>query len=103
MSELNVRREWRNIDLLLVDDPNRLVVIIENKVHSGEHSDQLRRYAEDVEAHYPGWNILKLFLTPEGGPPSEADYIPISYALICELVESLAKSRASTRAGTFKR
>lgn len=41
---ISVRREWRNIDLLLLDETNRLAIIIENKIHNTEHSSQLDKY-----------------------------------------------------------
>ncbi|MBK7706475.1 MAG: PD-(D/E)XK nuclease family protein [Acidobacteria bacterium] len=39
-------REWRNIDILLKDKSNKLAVVIENKIDSGEHSEQLTRYRQ---------------------------------------------------------
>lgn len=55
LEQMEVRREWQRIDILLLDEPNRLAVIIENKIGTGEHSDQLRRYHRTVTEHYPGW------------------------------------------------
>src|SRR6476469_4726773 len=34
LSHLAVRREWQNIDILLIDPINRLIVVIENKIDS---------------------------------------------------------------------
>jgi hypothetical protein len=96
LSELVVLREWHNIDLLLLDESHRLAVIIENKIDSSEHSDQLRRYFEDVQHHYPQLNILGLYLSPEGDEPSHEAYIPIGYLTVCEVVERLTESRSST-------
>lgn len=48
LDRLEVRREWQRIDILLLGEPNRLAVIIENKIGTGEHSDQLRRYLRAV-------------------------------------------------------
>src|SRR5687768_14365467 len=36
-----VLREWQNIDILVLDERNRVAVVFENKIFSGEHSDQL--------------------------------------------------------------
>ena len=96
LNELMVFREWQNIDILLVDERNHFVVIIENKVVSGEHGDQLSRYYSIVNEHYPDWSNLFLFLTPEGSEPSHDPYIPIDYNLIADLVERLTETRAST-------
>ena len=97
--EIFVRREWQNIDILLEDESHKLVIIIENKIRSSEHSDQLRRYYEHVQQHYLGWRIIGLYLTRDGEQPSEEvknAYLSIDYGLVCEVLESLAKSRVST-------
>jgi hypothetical protein len=91
-----VLREWHNIDILLLDEENGLAVIIENKIGSSEHSDQLRRYLETVRQHYPELRQICLFLTPEGEEPSNPKFVPVSYSIIAELVEELIESRAST-------
>jgi len=96
LAALEVRREWHSIDLLLLDEPHRLAVIIENKIDSSEHSDQLRRYFRDVQHHYPQWNLLGLYLSPEGDAPSHDAYIPIDYLTVCTVVERLSESRSST-------
>jgi hypothetical protein len=96
LDEILVLREWQNIDILLVDDRNKLAVIIENKIDSTEHGDQLTRYLQIVKQHHPNHKIISIFLTPDGDPPSDEEYLPISYLVVCELVEELAKSRAST-------
>jgi hypothetical protein len=95
LDELVVLREWENIDILLLDAAHQFAVIIENKIDSGEHSGQLRRYQETVERHYPGWRMMYLFLTPEGDTPSDERYLPVSYAAICSVLEALLVSRNS--------
>jgi hypothetical protein len=67
-----------------------------NKIDSGEHSEQLRRYWQITNQHYPLWNIIGLFLTPDGGQPSDDNYFPIDYVSICELLEKLIETRKST-------
>jgi hypothetical protein len=93
LDHVTVAREWRNIDLLLTDEPHRLVVLIENKIGSAEHSDQLGRYLRDAQVAYPGWRILPLFLTPYGDAPSETAYLPVDYGLVCAIVEATAEGR----------
>jgi hypothetical protein len=96
MDTILVLREWHNIDILLLDEENELAVIIENKIGSNEHSDQLRRYLETVRQHYPEFRQICLFLTPEGEEPSNPKFVPVSYSMIAELVEELIESRATT-------
>lgn len=93
LDDIEVRREWQSIDILIFDELHRLVVIIENKIYSGEHSNQLERYEQIVKQHYPNYYILGLFLTPEGDSASTSTYISISYGLICQLVENIIQTR----------
>jgi hypothetical protein len=73
ISGARVYRERHRIDILLVDQTNRLVLIVENKIFSREHSDQLARYHRIVEERYPGYDLLCVFLTPSGGRLRTAD------------------------------
>ncbi len=84
-----VLREWNNIDLLAVDETHRIIVLIENKIGSAEHSNQLDRYLVTVQHHYPDARVLALFLTPEGELPSDERYLPVSYSVVVQLVEQL--------------
>jgi hypothetical protein len=90
LDRLLVRREWHYIDLLLVDEEHRLVVIIENKTGSGEIPDQLKCYMKTVQKHYPGWKLLAFYLTPDGSLPTHEDYVPVGYRLVCDVIEDLA-------------
>ena len=92
---LEVRREWRNIDILLLDAEAKLAVLIENKVGSDEHSQQLARYWRTVRQQFPGWRILAIFLTPDGRDPSYANYLPADYGLIHTLINELIQAQAS--------
>jgi hypothetical protein len=96
LDDIEVRREWQSIDILILDGLHQLVVIIENKIYSGEHNDQLKRYNQVVKQHYPSYRVLGLFLTPEGEEASDPNYITISYALICRLVEDIIQTRETT-------
>ena len=93
LGAMTVEREWRNIDLLLIDEPNRLVVVIENKIGSGEHSDQLGRYRKITNDRFADWKQLFVFLTPEGDIPSDEENVSLDYGSVCELVEAIAESR----------
>jgi PD-(D/E)XK nuclease superfamily len=64
LNRMEIRKEWRHIDIVLLDEDHELAIIVENKIGTGEHSNQLQRYWETVEQHYPGWRIIGVFLTP---------------------------------------
>jgi len=95
MDEAIVSKEWNNIDILIQDPQKKLTCLIENKVFATEHSDQLSRYLKIVKTHFPEDTLIPVFLTPEGDPPSNDEYIPISYDQISELVEALSKTVGS--------
>lgn len=96
LNDIEVLREWQNIDILLLDETHKLAVIIENKIGSVEHSNQLERYFQTVTQHYPEWMSLGIYLTPEGDRPTHASYLPIDYTTVCKIVERITESRAST-------
>jgi hypothetical protein len=91
-----VRREWEYIDITLVDESNKLVCVIENKVRSGEHGDQLRRYREEVvEPAFHDWRRHYVFLNVTGDEPSDPYYVGVTYDEVCQVIERLLKVRAS--------
>lgn len=84
-SNIEVRREWRSIDILLFDRVNKFVCCIENKIDSGEHGDQLSRYEKVVNEHFPEVQFphrLFLFLTPGREIPSSENFDPIGYDIV---------------------
>lgn len=91
LGQMEVRLEWQHIDIFLLDERNRLAVIIENKIDTSEHFDQLQRYYETVNQQYPGYRIIGLYLTPAGDEPSHKNYLPLGYGLVCEVLDSLAQ------------
>ena len=91
--QAEVRREWRNIDLLILDQEHRFVCAIENKVDSGEGSCQLQRYREIVEREFVGYKKSFVFLTIAGDAPSDGAYIPMSYGDLVSTVETALQRR----------
>ena len=88
----NVYREWKNIDILLVSEQEQFLIAIENKIGSREHTNQLNRYRKILEADYPTYHKMFLFLTPDGDDPSDADnWDVLNYTAIADI---LAKKKA---------
>ena len=77
---VDVLRESHKIDLLISCEEPRFLIAVENKIDSGEHSDQLQRYKDTVAREFPGIKPLFVFLTPEGDDPSDEDWVSYSYA-----------------------
>lgn len=95
LDRMEVRREWQHIDILLLNGEHKLAVVIENKIDSGEHSDQLGRYHRIVSQHYPDWRIIGLYLTPDGEMPSNESYLPVDYDLVCKAIDGMVEGEAS--------
>ena len=66
-----VSREYKYIDILVVDNDNKFVFVIENKTWTDEHDNQLVRYAKKVYEEFPNHKKLFIFLTP---PKEKVDY-----------------------------
>ncbi len=96
LAESSVKREWRNIDILVENASLKLVVAIENKVGSGEHSNQLARYRALLERDYgPDWKVVLLLLSPEGVPATDEKFLAIGYETIHGLLSKLLDRFAS--------
>lgn len=89
LSKVEIQREWKNIDILIKLE--NVVVCVENKVLSKEHSNQLRRYKEIIENQFPNHHQTFVFLTPEGDTSEdESDtYEPISYEFIVQSLDRI--------------
>ena len=69
--DITIKREWKNIDLLIEDKANKVAIVIENKVWAEESEDQLKDYQTKIEEHYKVkdsevWERHYIFLTPDG-------------------------------------
>ena len=92
LSSIEVRREWENIDILLLSDTGKFVCAIENKIDTTEHSNQLSRYESHVNSNFENYNKLFIYLTLEGDPPENDDnWLSYSYQDIYEVINSILK------------
>jgi hypothetical protein len=97
-TDIEVLRERRNIDILVVDRSNKIVLFFENKIHSGESKGQLLKYKGIVENEFGGFKIVPVFLTltgQESGDADAADYICYSHLQLLSVLESLYVQRKS--------
>lgn len=98
-SATTVRREWHNVvdgetgflDILVLNSDAKFACAIENKVLSGEHTEQLTRYRKAIDRQYGGFHRSHLFVTRHGGLPEQSEdhqfWKPVSYETILRLVE----------------
>jgi uncharacterized protein YqfB (UPF0267 family) len=89
LSKVEIQREWKNIDILIKLE--NVVVCVENKVLSKEHSNQLKRYKEIIENQFPNHHQTYVYLTPEGDTSEDESetYEPISYEFIVESLDRI--------------
>lgn len=96
---VNVQTEYSSnkgrIDLLITFDEK--VICIENKIDSGENSDQLSRYIQHVNSFYPSFDKYFIFLTPDGRSPETPEdrkfFKPYSYEKIIDHIIGLYERR----------
>ena len=89
-----VLREHRSIDVLAINDREELAIVIENKIKSSEHSQQLQRYRKFIESSYPSHHRLFVYLTPNGEEPTDEAYTTFGYETIADLVDEILQTRA---------
>ncbi|OUL37172.1 hypothetical protein BV372_03695 [Nostoc sp. T09] len=96
LSDVEVRREWKNIDIFIHSPRNKLVCAIENKVGSKEHSQQLLRYRKIIEHEYSSYRKILIYLTPEGDLPYDKNWRVYKYSKVTEIIDSICTSCKST-------
>lgn len=67
-----VKFEYKNIDILVIDETNKFVFVIENKVGAQESKEQLAKYREIAVKDYSSYERFGIFLTTDGSLPNES-------------------------------
>lgn len=90
--DLIVKREYKNIDLLLTSKNNKLCIVIENKIYSYEKHGQLMKYREEIDKKYSSYTKLFVYLslnTQEISKEVKKYYLQLNYAPIIKLIKNL--------------
>ncbi|MCQ2005265.1 PD-(D/E)XK nuclease family protein [Rhizobium sp. NRK18] len=107
IDQADVRREWRNIDLLIVLRSSQIVIPIELKIDSSQGHDQLRRYRRIVEQEWPmsqGWKHLNVFLTKHEEAPTDVDHWePLRIRDLVEHLQPLADQSNNSQSAQMLR
>lgn len=79
------------IDFEIFKEKNQKIVIaIENKVDTGEHDNQLKKYKEFLSSEkYKAHTKVMLYLSPDSVKPSDNDWIEIDYKFIYAVLSRL--------------
>ncbi len=100
---ITIYREKDNIDLLIVDDTNKVVIAIENKVYASERADgedggQLQKYFDIVNDKYKDFkNKYFIYLTIDQSIPTATDnqniWLCATHEMIGQVVEDVIESQ----------
>lgn len=95
--DLEIRREYKNIDLIMLSQKNHFCIIIENKIYSLEKKGQLEKYRNIIETEYPGFKhkiYIYLSLEDQDISISEQDiYVQLNYGHIIKLIEQIISNQ----------
>jgi hypothetical protein len=95
--DAEVLREWKNIDLLVISNSNKWVLLIENKIRAGVSKQQLRKYIEIVKKEFSGYEIIPVLLTLEQDDGSEvaedSGYIAYSHTELYKIANHVIRQR----------
>ncbi|WP_395717900.1 PD-(D/E)XK nuclease family protein [Prosthecobacter sp.] len=97
IQDVEVRREWKNIDVLVVVNlvgGSQWVVCIENKVNSSQHSQQLTRYRTIVEHEFSTAGRMFVFLSKNEEEPEDEHYLPASYTQLHRTLRECVEGRS---------
>ena len=95
IQEKNIRvfRESDNIDLLAIDENNKFVITIENKVEADEGEEQLLKYRKFIDDKYNDFERIYIFLTKDGRLPADETergwWLIATYKMVSKNIESL--------------
>lgn len=65
--------ERKRMDLLIDIPETKTVIVIENKIDTDVHDDQLNNYQNEIALKYPDYNHIFIFLTKFGDVPCNLD------------------------------
>jgi len=99
--DLNIYREKDNIDLLIVDENNKVVITIENKVFASERKDgedggQLQKYKDIIDKKYnDDYQKYFIFLTINLEYPSKGNenWMIANYQMITDTIEIMTNNQ----------
>ena len=95
LMDVEVRREWKNIDLLIISHSLRLIVLIENKIYAPESPDQLGDYVKIIKKYYPSYKRIPVFLTLNGEAPTDESYGKSNYSNVLKILVNILELQGS--------
>jgi hypothetical protein len=89
--DVQILREDRNTDILIISKINKLILLIENKVYANPSSAQIKNYAADLKKNYPNYQIVPvlLTLTADSVDPSDFSCLILTYEHVFSIIKSI--------------
>lgn len=87
LSSVEIRREWNNIDILVLLPNAKVIFCFELKVGAKQHSNQLARYRSTVEKHWPDYSHVFVFLRPSNEEAEDDSWVNVGYDAIVDGLE----------------
>jgi hypothetical protein len=95
-----IQTERNNIDIFIQTETE--IVVIENKIKSSQHSNQLHNYKQYCDIEFPTHNKHFFFLTLIGEKTSYEDWKRLSYSNIYKHLDSLNLKKNNTHTSIIK-
>ncbi|WP_196890411.1 PDDEXK-like family protein [Aureivirga marina] len=93
-SDLEIRREYENIDLFLISEKNSFCIVIENKIHAKEGKGQLEKYYNHVEQNYKSYkHRIYIYLSLFAQEISNENYETLTYKHILKILEKISSNK----------
>jgi len=92
---VEVRREWRDIDILIVCKDPKFVIAIENKIKAGKNNP-FEDYERRVKEHFPGTPAMFVILTVDGSEIEDYDWAPYRYEDIHNVLTRVRKMHVAS-------
>ncbi|MBX3388000.1 MAG: PD-(D/E)XK nuclease family protein [Phycisphaeraceae bacterium] len=96
LRDIEIRREWKSIDLLVISHDPKFIVAIENKIYAGEHSSQLSRYEQAVRTEFNDFRSMFVLLAARGQGPSEESWTGYSYQSLHGVLSRVKRTAAGS-------
>ncbi len=97
--DVEVRREWKHIDIVVTSASGGWAVLLENKIGSGEHSNQLVRYWAELRGEMPDATVIPVLLSLQGDEPSdegrELGFVSLAYTDVLATASRIVEQHRS--------
>jgi len=104
---ITIYREKDNIDLLIIDESNKIIITIENKLYAderievsncdGEELGQLACYEKRINSKYnDDYKKYFIFLTINLEEPSEENWLRANHQMITDVIDNILETKEIT-------